>query len=45
MDLIQYKPVGIIHSPFKTPQETPLQSKLSKGAMQQQPGMGMSPGY
>ncbi|HDD62767.1 MAG: tRNA (N6-threonylcarbamoyladenosine(37)-N6)-methyltransferase TrmO [Candidatus Zixiibacteriota bacterium] len=32
MDLIQYKPVGIIHSPFKTPQETPLQSKLSKGA-------------
>ena len=32
MDIISYKPIGIIHSPFKTPEETPLQSRLSKGA-------------
>jgi tRNA-Thr(GGU) m(6)t(6)A37 methyltransferase TsaA len=29
---IQYKPIGTIHSPFKILDETPLQSKLSKGA-------------
>lgn len=28
---IIYKPIGIIHSPFKTPQGTPIQPKSAKG--------------
>jgi tRNA-Thr(GGU) m(6)t(6)A37 methyltransferase TsaA len=32
MEVIQYKPIGIIHSPFKTPDETPLQTRVSNGA-------------
>ncbi len=32
MDNIQYTQIGIIHSPFTTQEEAPLQSKLSKGA-------------
>ncbi len=32
METIQYNPIGIIHSPFKTPNETPLQTRVSNGA-------------
>ena len=32
MKVIQYKPIGIIHLPFKTPEEAPMQSKLSNWA-------------
>jgi len=33
MKTIQYMPIGIIHSPFKTTGEMPLQTKFSDGAM------------
>ncbi|RLF33244.1 MAG: tRNA (N6-threonylcarbamoyladenosine(37)-N6)-methyltransferase TrmO [Thermoplasmata archaeon] len=28
---IKYKPIGVIHSPFKTPQGTPIQPPAAKG--------------
>ncbi len=28
---IKYKPIGVIHSPFKEPKETPIQSAAAKG--------------
>lgn len=31
MDLIKYRPVGIIHSPFMEPKGTPIQSSAAKG--------------
>jgi len=31
MDTIQYRPIGIIHTPYKTPQGTPIQPPASKG--------------
>ena len=30
-DEITYKPIGIIHSPFKEPKETPIQPAAAKG--------------
>ncbi len=32
MNKIKYSPIGIIHSPFKTPQGTPIQPGGAKGA-------------
>ena len=32
MKTIQYKPIGIIHSPFDYPEEAPVQPKMSEGA-------------
>jgi tRNA-Thr(GGU) m(6)t(6)A37 methyltransferase TsaA len=32
MDEIRYKPIGIIHSPFKEPKGTPIQPASAKGA-------------
>ena len=32
MNPIQYRPIGIIHTPFKTPQGTPIQPPASQGA-------------
>ena len=32
MDTIRYRPIGIIHTPYKTPQGTPIQPPASKGA-------------
>jgi len=32
MNEIQYKPIGIIHSPFKEPKKTPIQPASAKGA-------------
>ena len=31
MDTIQYRPIGIIHTAYKTPQGTPIQPPASKG--------------
>ena len=31
MDEIKYKPIGIIHSPFKKPKGTPIQPTAAKG--------------
>jgi tRNA-Thr(GGU) m(6)t(6)A37 methyltransferase TsaA len=31
MNEIRYKPIGIIHSPFKEPKGTPIQSAIAKG--------------
>ena len=31
MSIIQYRPIGIIHTPYKTPQGTPIQPPASKG--------------
>jgi len=31
MDKIEYKPIGIIHSPFKEPKGTPIQPTAAKG--------------
>jgi tRNA-Thr(GGU) m(6)t(6)A37 methyltransferase TsaA len=31
MDKIIYKPIGVIHSPFKEPKGTPIQSSSAKG--------------
>ena len=31
MDDVRYKPIGILHSPFKKPQNVPIQSAASKG--------------
>ena len=31
MNTIQYRPIGIIHTPYKTPQGTPIQPPTSKG--------------
>ena len=31
MDLISFKPIGIIHSPFKKPTGTPIQTSAAKG--------------
>jgi tRNA-Thr(GGU) m(6)t(6)A37 methyltransferase TsaA len=31
MNEIEYKPIGVIHSPFKEPQGTPIQPKGGKG--------------
>ena len=31
MNTIQYRPIGIIHTPFKTPAGTPIQPPASKG--------------
>jgi tRNA-Thr(GGU) m(6)t(6)A37 methyltransferase TsaA len=31
MKEIIYKPIGVIHSPFKTPQDVPIQSAAAKG--------------
>jgi tRNA-Thr(GGU) m(6)t(6)A37 methyltransferase TsaA len=31
MNTIQYRPIGIIHTPYKTPQGTPIQPPASKG--------------
>ncbi len=31
MDKIKYKPIGIIHSPFKEPRGTPIQPTATKG--------------
>ena len=31
MDKIKYKPIGIIHSPFKKPKGTPIQPAAAKG--------------
>ena len=32
MNIIEYSPIGIIHSPFKTPEGTPIQSSGAAGA-------------
>ena len=32
MNEIRYKPIGIIHSPFKEPKGTPIQPSAAKGA-------------
>ena len=32
METIAYRPIGIIHSPFKTPKGSPIQPKAAKGA-------------
>jgi tRNA-Thr(GGU) m(6)t(6)A37 methyltransferase TsaA len=32
MNEIKYKPIGIVHSPFKKPEGTPIQPSASKGA-------------
>lgn len=32
MKTIQYSPIGIIHSPFSSPEEAPIQPRLSDGA-------------
>ena len=32
MDAITYRPIGIIHTPFTTPKETPIQPKYAEGA-------------
>ncbi len=31
MDIIEYRPIGIIHSPHKTPQGSPIQPSAAKG--------------
>jgi tRNA-Thr(GGU) m(6)t(6)A37 methyltransferase TsaA len=31
MDTIEYHPIGVIHSPFQTPEGTPIQSTAAKG--------------
>ena len=31
MNEVRYKPIGIVHSPFKKPQNVPIQSVASKG--------------
>ena len=31
MEEIKYKPIGIIHSPFKKPEGVPIQSIVAKG--------------
>jgi len=31
MEEIKYKPIGIIHSPFKKPEGTPIQTEAAKG--------------
>ena len=31
MSIIQYRPIGIIHTPYNTPQGTPIQPPASKG--------------
>ena len=31
MNTIRYRPIGVIHTPFKTPQGTPIQPPASKG--------------
>ena len=31
MNEIKYKPIGVIHSPFKEPEETPIQPAGAKG--------------
>ncbi len=33
MRFIKYKPIGIIHSPFKVPKGTPIQATAAKGAV------------
>ena len=33
MNTIQYRPIGIIHTPYKTPQGTPIQPPASKGVI------------
>ena len=33
MNTIQYRPIGIIHTPYKTPQGTPIQPSASKGVI------------
>ncbi len=30
MDIIKYKPIGIIHSPFKEPKGTPIQPESAR---------------
>jgi len=35
MKAIEYKPIGIIHSPFQTPEETPIQPRAAGRAMGQ----------
>lgn len=32
MKPIQYRPIGTIHSPFRTPDETPIQPRVARGA-------------
>ena len=32
MNEVRYKPIGIVHSPYKKPQDVPIQSVVSKGA-------------
>lgn len=32
MDIIKYRPIGIIHSPFKTPKGSPIQPSAAKSA-------------
>jgi len=31
MDTLKYKPIGVIHSPFKIPEGTPIQASAGKG--------------
>ncbi len=31
MKIVEYRPIGIIHSPFKTPQGSPIQPSAAKG--------------
>jgi tRNA-Thr(GGU) m(6)t(6)A37 methyltransferase TsaA len=31
MNIIQYRPIGIIHTPYKTPAGTPIQPQAAKG--------------
>ena len=42
MDNISYSPIGIIHSPFKTPQATPIQPGCAKGVTAE---VEVYPGY
>lgn len=41
MNAVRYDPIGTIHTPFKSPEDVPLQPKLSKGikgSVELQPG-------
>jgi hypothetical protein len=31
MDEVTYKPIGVVHSPFKEPKNVPIQASASKG--------------